>query len=235
MIRASKWRLKCPRNFRPPPWILPKIFMFYTVLMYTFVIPSSMQKHTTGSLTVTHTPQQQLQTKSIWARPHRLLMVIWLAQSLLSCAKFRPLRVIKNIILLTLDWTVGMPAGFVPAKACFKLSSWFGKRHKTDAFTKLGNPLSEPQCLPGIVLPIPGHLSRGFTVSATKRAYSALHPQALTECSPPSVRSWKVSHLSHGQNQQSINRKFLNRSPGISKFLGKLSTFISWNCCERLF
>ena len=28
------------------------------------------------------------------------------------------------------------------------------------------------------------HLSRGFTVSPINRAYSALHPQALTECSP---------------------------------------------------
>ena len=24
----SKWHLKCPRNFRPPPWILPKKFIF---------------------------------------------------------------------------------------------------------------------------------------------------------------------------------------------------------------
>ena len=40
---------------------------------YTFVIPSSKQKHTTGSLTHTHThtqqqQPQQLQTKSNWAR-----------------------------------------------------------------------------------------------------------------------------------------------------------------------
>ena len=38
---------------------------------------------------------------------------------------------------------VGTPAGFAPAKAYFKLSRWFGKRHKTDAFKKLGNLLSE--------------------------------------------------------------------------------------------
>ena len=57
------------------PWILPKIFIFYTARTYTFVIPSSKQKHTTGSLTHTHThththtyDQQQLQTKSNWAR-----------------------------------------------------------------------------------------------------------------------------------------------------------------------
>ena len=68
-ICDPKWHLKCPTNFCPPPWILPKIFIFYTVLTYTFVIPSSKQKHTTGSLTHTHahTQQQQLQTKSNWA------------------------------------------------------------------------------------------------------------------------------------------------------------------------
>ena len=60
-ISDSKWHAKCPRNFRPPPWILLKIFIFYTV------IPSSKQKHATGSLTHTH-DQQQLQTKSNWAR-----------------------------------------------------------------------------------------------------------------------------------------------------------------------
>ena len=35
-----------------------------------------------------------------------------------------------------------------------------------------------------LLLPVSGHLSRGFTVTPTKRVYSALHPQALTECSP---------------------------------------------------
>ena len=54
-VRDSKWHVKCPRNFQPPPLILPKIFIFYTVLMYTFIIPSSKQKHTIGSLTNTHT------------------------------------------------------------------------------------------------------------------------------------------------------------------------------------
>ena len=35
---------------------------------------------------------------------------------------------------------MGTPAGFDPTKACFKRSRWFGKRHKADAFTKLGEP-----------------------------------------------------------------------------------------------
>ena len=38
---------------------------------------------------------------------------------------------------------MGTLAGFAPAKACFKLSRWFSKRHKTDAFIKLGKLLSE--------------------------------------------------------------------------------------------
>ena len=37
---------RIPRNFRLPPWILPKIFIFYTVLTYTFVILSSKLKYT---------------------------------------------------------------------------------------------------------------------------------------------------------------------------------------------
>ena len=39
-----------------------------------------------------------------------------------------------------------------------------------------------------LLLPVSGHLSRGLTVSPTKRAYSALHLQALTECSPLNFR-----------------------------------------------
>ena len=111
----------------------------------------------------------------------------------------------KKIILLTLaDNSADNSA---PAKARFKLSRWFGKRHKTDAFTKLGNLLSElrvphKQCLIGIsdafsasftsIWPsfprfyyIPNRacllclLSRGFTIFPTKRAYSAHLPSAV--------------------------------------------------------
>ena len=51
---------------------------------------------------------------------------------------------------------VGTPADFASTKECFKRSLWFGKRHKTDAFTKLGNLQSElhvphRQCLAGII------------------------------------------------------------------------------------
>ena len=94
---------------------------------------------------------------------------------------------------------VGMPAGFAPMKEHFKRSRWFGKRHKMDAFTKLGEPNIRAACTPQTVtdsawlaflmpflllLPVSDHLSCGFTVLPTKRAYSALHLQALTECSP---------------------------------------------------
>ena len=77
-------------------------------------------------------------------------MVISLAQKFLSCAKFRPLRVIKKDIILL------KPADFASTKECFKRSRWFGKRHKTVAFTKLGNLISElhvphRQCLAGII------------------------------------------------------------------------------------
>ena len=90
------------RNFQPPPWILPKIF--YTVLTYTFVIPFSKQKHTTGSLTHTHMTSNDRTNKKQLGTSHLLLMVISQAQTRLLCAKFRPIRVIKkDIILLTLD------------------------------------------------------------------------------------------------------------------------------------
>ena len=45
-----------------------------------------------------------------------------------------------------------------------------------------------------LLLPVSGHLSRGFTVPPTKRAYSALHPQALTECSPLDFRRSSIDN-----------------------------------------
>ena len=72
------------------------------MLTYTFVIPSSKQKHTTGSLTHTHThththtrPATTTNKKQL-GTSHLLLMVISLAQTPLSCAKFRLRRVIKK-------------------------------------------------------------------------------------------------------------------------------------------
>ena len=84
-------------------------------------------------------------------------MVIALAQTLLSYAKFRPLRVIKkDIILLTLDWLWGCPRAFAPTKECFKHSLWFVKNDtKRTPSQNWGDILSElhvlhRQCLAGI-------------------------------------------------------------------------------------
>ena len=85
-----------------------------------------------------------------------------------------------------------VPTVFAPTEECFKRSRWLGKRHKLDAFTKLGGyyyqncmyPINSawPAFLMPflLLLPVSGHHSRGFTVPPRKRAYSALHPQALT-------------------------------------------------------
>ena len=71
--------------------------------------------------------------------------------------EIRPLRVIifcLNIILLTLDWLWGRPQALLQRRV-FQLFALVWQRHKTDAFTKLGNLLSElhvphKQCLTGI-------------------------------------------------------------------------------------
>ena len=94
---------------------------------------------------------------------------------------------------------MGMPTGFDPTstKACFKHSRWFGKWHKTDAFTKLGEPTIRPACTPQTVLDwhfwcffcfFYQYLAIFPTVSLypqQKRACSALHLQALTKCKSP--------------------------------------------------
>ena len=49
-----------------------------------------------------------------------------------------------------------------------------------------------------LLSPASGHLSRGFTVPPTKRAYSALHPQALTECSPLEFRRSSITKQNYG-------------------------------------
>ena len=67
-------------------------------------------------------------------------MVISLAQTLLSCAKFRPLRVIRKDNFADIGLAAGTPADFDPTKAC--------KRHKTDTFTKLKEPTIRAACTP---------------------------------------------------------------------------------------
>ena len=197
---------KMSQEFQTTPWILPKIFLFYTVLTHTFVIPSAKQKHTTGSLTHTHTRPATTTNKKQLGTSHRLLMVT-LAQKLLSCAKFQSLRVIKKYLKKYNFADIGLAAGFAPTKECFKRSRWFGKRHKTDAFTRPEGTYYQSCMYPHrqYLAGISNAFSASFTsiwpsfprfyCIPTKRAYSALHPQELTECSPLDFR--RSSILSH--------------------------------------
>ena len=167
---------------------------------YVYICYSILKAKTYNWLPNTHTHTWPATTtnKKQLGTSHLLLMVISLAQIQNSKFKFHlqnseALRVIKNIKKL-LTWT-----GYGDANegTCLKRSHWFGKRHKTDAFTKLGNLLSElhvphKQCLTGISDAFSASFTSiwpsFFTVPPTKHAYSALHPQALTECSPLNFR-----------------------------------------------
>ena len=76
---------------------------------YIYICNSILKAKTYNWLpnTHTHTTATTTNEKQLGTL-HLLLMVISLAQKLLSSAKFRPLRVIKkDIILLTLDWQWG--------------------------------------------------------------------------------------------------------------------------------
>ena len=135
---------------RPPPWILPKIFIFYTVL--TFVIPSSKQKHTTGSLTHTHTHTHDHKQKATGHITSLANGHFTGSDAPFMCEIPTASSNIKRYNFADIGLAVGMPAGFAPTKACFKSSRWFGKRHKTDAFTKLGEPTIRAACTPQTVL-----------------------------------------------------------------------------------
>ena len=121
------------------------------MLTYTFVIPSSKQKHTTGSLTHTsHThDQQQLQLEQ--KATGRVTFGHFTGTEAPFVCEIPTASSNKK---REFCWLAVVPQTD-PTKACFKRSRWFGKRHKTDAFTKLGNLLSElrvphKQCLIGI-------------------------------------------------------------------------------------
>ena len=58
----------------------------------------------------------------------------------------------NNLKNADIGLAVGTPAGVAPTKECFKRSRWFGKRHKTDAFTKLGESTIRAACTPQTVL-----------------------------------------------------------------------------------
>ena len=117
--------------------------------MYTFVIPSSKQKHTTGSLTHTHTHATATDiNKKQLGTSHRLLMVISLVQTLLTCAKFQLLQVIKRDNFA--DWLWGclqalIQTRHVSSSALVWQMAQNGRLHKT------GEPtIRAAQCLTGI-------------------------------------------------------------------------------------
>ena len=99
------------------------------------------------------------------------------------------------------------PAGFDPTKACFKRSRWLGKRHKTDAFIKLGKPTIRAACTPQTVFDrhcccLFCFFYKYLAIFPAVLLYpqqrvptSALHPQALTECSPLDFRRSSIMKI----------------------------------------
>ena len=157
------------------------------VLTYTFVTPSILKAKTYNWLFNTHTHTQQLGTS------HRLLMVILLAQTLLTRAKFWPLRVIKRYIFG--DWLWSPQAlesneGTFHAFALVWQTAQNGRLHKTGG-TYYQSCMYPTNCAwPAflmpllLLLPLSGHLSRGFTVSPTK---------ACILCATPAGTYWVQS------------------------------------------
>ena len=122
--------------------------------MYTFVIPSSKQKHTTGSLTHTHTHMTSNNYKQ-----KAIGHVTSLANGHFTGSDTPFMCEIPTtssnkflIFFADIGLAVGMPIGFAPMKECFKRLRWFGKQHKMDTFTKLGEPTIRAACTPQTVL-----------------------------------------------------------------------------------
>ena len=126
-----------------------------------------------------------------------------LAQMPLSCANFRLLRVItkKRDHFADIGLAVGKPAGFAPMKVCFKLSRWFGKRHKMDAFTKLGNLLSE--------LNVP-HKQRLTSISdAFSASLTSIWPSFLSCCLTSTEARWPIrdgDRVGRGPESERLDR-----------------------------
>ena len=99
---------------------------------------------------------------------------------------------------------MGTPAGFAPMKECFKCSCWFGKCHKMDTFTKLGEPTIRAACTPQTVLGwdfscLFCFFYQYLAIFPTKCAYFMLHLQALTECSPLDFRTSSIPKIAMAQ------------------------------------
>ena len=126
------------------------------MLTYTFVIPSSKQKHTTGSLTATHThDQQQLQTKS--NRAHHISCkwsIHWLRCSFYGKIPSASSNK-KDIILLTMDWLWGHLQALLQCRNVSNICLGLANGTKLTPSQKWGNLLCElhvphRQCLASI-------------------------------------------------------------------------------------
>ena len=110
---------KMSQEYRPPPWILPKIFIFYTVLTCTFVIPSSKQKHTTGSLTHTHTHNSNNYKRKATRHITSLANGHFTgSDASFMCEILTATSNKKRYNFADTGLAVGMPADFAPTKAC---------------------------------------------------------------------------------------------------------------------
>ena len=135
-------------------------------------------------------------------------MVISLAQTLLTCAKFRPLQVRKRENFG--DWLWGRPQALIQRRHVSSIRVGLANGTKRTPSQNWGNLLSElhvphKQCLTGIADAFSA-FSASFTsicpsfprfhcTPQQKRAYSALHPQTLNECSPLDFRRSSIITL----------------------------------------
>ena len=118
---------------------------------------------------------------------------------------------ISESILNTLDW---LWKRLQPTKACFKRSRWFGKRHKTDAFTIWGEPTiraaSTPRTVPDrhfwgnfcFFLTASVRLRHGLTVPPTKACLLCATPAGTYRVQSPGFpkivccyKRWKTVRL----------------------------------------
>ena len=133
-------------------------------------------------------------------------MIISLAQTLLTCVKFWLLQVIKRDTFQVLPgygdahrlWS-NFNKGMFQAFALVWQMAQNRRLHKTGGTYYQSCMYPTDSAWPAflmlflLLLPVYGHLSRGFHVPPTKRAYSALHPQALTKCCPLDFRRSSVA------------------------------------------
>ena len=125
--------------------------ILHSAYVHTFVIPTSKQKHTTGSLTHTHTHMtcnnyKQKATGHVTSLANGHFTG---SEAPFVCEILTALNNKKRYNFADIELAVGMPAGFAPTKECFKRSlAGLAKLHKMDAFTKLGEPTIRAACTP---------------------------------------------------------------------------------------